>query len=101
MRRCAITRSSRNDLPHQDHPKLGHAAKAGVQNDWSVCSTWNCCTTDHYYLVDLSRERFEYPRLRNTAIELARRFQPDVILIEEASTGIGAGAGTRILLTPA
>ena len=62
------------------------AAKAGVQNDYSVCTTWKLYD-GHYYLVDLTRDRFEYPRLRDTALELAQRFGPDVILIEDASTG--------------
>jgi len=63
------------------------AAKDGAQNDWSVCTTWQM-EDDHFYLLDLTRGRYEYPQLRATAIELAERFQPDEILIEEASTGI-------------
>jgi predicted phage terminase large subunit-like protein len=63
------------------------AAKDGGQNDWSVCTTW-LVVDGNYYLLDLVRGRFEYPVLRDTAIELANRFKPDEILIEEASTGI-------------
>jgi len=63
------------------------AAKDGAQNDWSVCTTWLIVDED-YYLVDLVRDRFEYPLLRDTALELARRYEPDEILIEDASTGI-------------
>jgi predicted phage terminase large subunit-like protein len=62
------------------------AAKDGAQNDWSVCTTW-LVTEENYYLLDLVRDRFEYPLLRDTAIELAKRFKPDEILIEDASTG--------------
>jgi predicted phage terminase large subunit-like protein len=62
------------------------AAKDGAQNDWSVCTTW-LVADDNYYLLDLVRDRFEYPLLRGTAIELAKRFKPDEILIEDASTG--------------
>jgi predicted phage terminase large subunit-like protein len=62
------------------------AAKDGAQNDWSVCTTW-LVADDDYYLLDLVRDRFEYPLLRDTAIELAKRFKPDEILIEDASTG--------------
>src|SRR4051812_39819792 len=40
-----------------------------------------------YYLIDLTRGRFEYPRLRDTAIALARKYRPRYILIEDASTG--------------
>ena len=63
------------------------AAKDGAQNDWSVCTTW-LVVDENFYLLDLVRNRFEYPSLRDTAIELANRFEPDEILIEDASTGI-------------
>ncbi|MBR0826154.1 phage terminase large subunit [Bradyrhizobium manausense] len=63
------------------------AAKNGAQNDWSVCTTW-LVVDGNYYLLDLVRGRFEYPVLRDTALELARRFKPHEILVEDASTGI-------------
>ena len=63
------------------------AAKDGAQNDWSVCTTW-MIVDDHYYLIDLTRGRYEYPRLRETAIELAKKHRPRRILIEDASTGM-------------
>ena len=63
------------------------AAKNGTQNDWSVCTTWLVIDREFYYLLDLTRGRYEYPRLRDTAAELAARFKPDTILIEDASTG--------------
>ena len=62
------------------------AAKDGAQNDFSVCTTW-LLDDKHFYLLDLTRGRYEYPRLRNTAVALAERFNPNVILIEDASTG--------------
>jgi predicted phage terminase large subunit-like protein len=70
------------------------AAKDGAQNDWSVCTTW-LWTDDNYYLLDLVRDRFEYPLLRDTAIELANRFKPHEILIEEACTGIALAQELR------
>ena len=73
------------------------AAKDGAQNDWSVCTTW-LLHDNHYYLMDVTRGRYEYPRLRNTAIALAERFQPDVILIEEASTGIALAQELRSII---
>jgi predicted phage terminase large subunit-like protein len=63
------------------------AAKAGAQNDWSVCTTW-LVDGERFYLLDLVRGRYEYPRLRDTAVALAKRDKPDAILIEDASTGI-------------
>lgn len=64
------------------------AAKDGAQNDWSVCTTWLVVDRNTYYLIDLTRGRYEYPRLRDTAVALAERYKPDTILIENASTGI-------------
>jgi predicted phage terminase large subunit-like protein len=62
------------------------AAKDGAQNDWSVCTTWmlvgNC-----YYLLDVTRGRYEYPRLKAIAIALAQKYRPHRVLIEDASTG--------------
>lgn len=62
------------------------AVKNGAQNDYSVCTTW-LRIEKKFYLMDLVRERFEYPRLKQTALKLAHQFKPDTILIEDASTG--------------
>jgi predicted phage terminase large subunit-like protein len=63
------------------------AVKNGAQNDWSVCTTW-MLVDDHYYLINLVRNRFEYPALRAAAISLAKLHRPRCVLIEDASTGI-------------
>lgn len=63
------------------------AAKVGSQNDWSVCTTW-LLVDKHFYLMNVTRGRYEYPQLRATAIALAQRYDPLKILVEEASTGI-------------
>ncbi|MDA9448666.1 phage terminase large subunit [Bradyrhizobium sp. CCBAU 21360] len=70
------------------------AAKNGAQNDWSVCTTW-LVIDGNYYLLDLVRGRFEYPALRDTALQLAKRFKPHEILVEEASTGIALAQELR------
>ena len=62
------------------------AAKDGPRNSWSVCTTW-LVHDDHYYLLDLTRGRYKYTQLRETAVMLAKRFKPRTILIEDASTG--------------
>src|SRR5262249_2487973 len=65
-----------------------YASKQGDSNDWSVCTTWliqNGC----YYLVDVVRERLDYPPLKARALELARNFGPNKIVVEDA--GIGSG----------
>lgn len=63
------------------------AAKVGSQNDWSVCTTW-LLVDKHFYLMDVTRGRYEYPQLRAKAIALAQRYDPLKILVEDASTGI-------------
>jgi predicted phage terminase large subunit-like protein len=40
-----------------------------------------------YYLIDLVRGRYDYPRLKATAIALAQKYKPQCVLIEDASTG--------------
>jgi predicted phage terminase large subunit-like protein len=49
--------------------------------------------TDHahnkdFYLLDVTRGRYEYPQLRDTAVTLASRWKPHKIYIEDASVGI-------------
>jgi predicted phage terminase large subunit-like protein len=70
------------------------AAKNGAQNDWSVCTTW-LIQEKHFYLLDVTRGRYEYPRLRETAAALAERYKPNVIMIEDASTGIALAQELR------
>jgi predicted phage terminase large subunit-like protein len=77
------------------------AAKNGAQNDLSVCTTW-MLYDKQYYLLDVTRGRYEYPQLRSTAIALAKRFNPSTILIEDASTGTALAqelrqAGTHVV----
>lgn len=63
------------------------AAKDGGENDWSVCTTWLVVDKRDYYLLDLTRGRYQYPRLRETALALAKKYDPTAILIEDTSAG--------------
>jgi predicted phage terminase large subunit-like protein len=62
------------------------ASKAGEINDYSVCTIWLRRGNDHY-LLDVRRERLEFPALKRLVIQLAARDQPDAILIEDRSSG--------------
>lgn len=62
------------------------ASKNGAQNDYSVCTTW-LVVDKNYYLLDVTRGRYEYPQLKAKALTLAARYEPSTILIEDASTG--------------
>ncbi len=64
------------------------ASKAGERNDFSVCTTWVVVGSE-YQLIDVYRGRLEYPDLRRRVIALARKYDPDVILIEDAGSGTG------------
>jgi len=64
------------------------ASSTGQMNDYSVCTTWlirdgNC------YLLDVLRERLEFPRLRQTVVNHGTTWQADLIIIEQANAGIG------------
>ena len=62
------------------------ASKDGELNDYSVCTTW-LYHNKKYYLVDVLRERFDFPSLRTRAIAHARAHHASSILIED--TGVG------------
>ena len=64
------------------------ASKTGLENDWSVCTTW-MRHDGRFYLLDLVRAKLDYPGLRAEALRLAQRYQPWRILIED--TGVGTG----------
>lgn len=70
------------------------AGKEGAQNSWSVCTTW-LHDLGNYYLLDRVRDRFDYPKLRQTALALAERYDPTVVLIEDASAGIALAQELR------
>ena len=82
---------TKDELPDRNHKSKiiqswDTAAKDGVNNDWSVCTTW-LVHDKVYYLLDLTRGRYEYPQLRDVAIRLAQQYKPDVVLIEDTYTG--------------
>jgi predicted phage terminase large subunit-like protein len=62
------------------------ATKAGTKNDYSVCTTWLVRGKD-YYLLDVLRERLEYPDLRRKILSHAARHSAASVLIEDAGTG--------------
>jgi predicted phage terminase large subunit-like protein len=64
------------------------AMKGGPDNDWSVCTTW-LETENQWYLLDVWRKRVDYPTLKAAVVELARRWDAQQVLVEEAGTAIG------------
>ena len=64
------------------------AVKAGDANDYSVCTVWLVRKTE-VHLIEVIRERLEYPDLIRRVVEVAnkRLYQPNHILIEDAAAG--------------
>lgn len=62
------------------------AVKAGKNNDYSVCTSW-LSRADGYYLLDVWFKKVEYPELKHTLINLAEKWQPNVILVEDKASG--------------
>jgi predicted phage terminase large subunit-like protein len=62
------------------------ASKASKTNNFSVCTTWLMRDAD-YYLLDVLRERLEYPDLRRRILAHAEAHSATAVLIEDASSG--------------
>jgi predicted phage terminase large subunit-like protein len=61
--------------------------KAGEANDCSVCETFRVRNKNDYYLIDILRDRLEFPKLVKKVVELARKFQANSVLIEDRVSG--------------
>ena len=64
------------------------ASKAGLENDWSVCTTWHQ-DNGNYYLLDVERGRYDFPTLRSRVLTSWHRWKPRRLLIEDTAAGTG------------
>jgi len=92
----------RHELPKRTYRSkvllsVDTAAKDGAQNDWSVCTAW-LLHQNLYYLLDLVRGRFDYPRLKKMVIAQAELHRPSIVLVEDASTGMALAQELKKLL---
>ena len=62
------------------------ALKAEEINDYSVCTTW-LIKGNEYYLIDLKRERLNYPDLKRAVIDRAASHRSNTIIIEDSGSG--------------
>ncbi len=62
------------------------AIKGLAQHDYSVCSTWLCMDKE-YYLLDVMRDKMEYPALKKRLVRMAKIWSPDVVLVEDKASG--------------
>jgi hypothetical protein len=50
------------------------ASKGGPDNDWSACTTWTVCRNKSWYLVDVWRKRVDYPALKASVQDVAKKW---------------------------
>ena len=62
------------------------AIKCGINNDYSVCTTWGV-RNQKLYLIHVLRTKIDYPKLREAIIKMSAYFNPDAILIEDCAAG--------------
>jgi predicted phage terminase large subunit-like protein len=63
------------------------AMKASDANDYSVCETFRVRNKNEFYLIDVFRDRIEFPDLVRKVVELSSRFLANAILIEDRVSG--------------
>jgi predicted phage terminase large subunit-like protein len=63
------------------------AMTAEPTSDFSVCMTWGF-RERKWYLLDLFRDRLDYPDLKRRVISLRDRWNPGKVIVERAGTGI-------------
>ena len=63
------------------------ASTISVASDWSVCTTWLIDRRD-YYLLDVWRDRLEFPALKRQVAVLANEYRPSALLIEKVGPGL-------------
>ena len=62
------------------------ANKESELADFSVCTTWGVKGTQRY-LLDVYREKVDFPKLKRAVLTLIERFKPAVVLIEDKASG--------------
>lgn len=75
------------------------AFKEKQENDFSVCETW-LITQNKYILLNVFRDRMEFPELKKAAVEQYELYRPNEVWIEDKASGISLiqelKRGTRI-----
>ena len=63
------------------------------RSDYSACTTWGVFYMNenpddaHIILLDAHKERLEFPQLKERAMELYRRWEPDAFIVEAKASG--------------
>lgn len=56
--------------------------------DWSVCTTWMVCDKT-YYLLDVHRDRMDFPTLKKMVVDLKQLYGARDVLIEDTGAATG------------
>lgn len=62
------------------------AFEKGKENDYSVCATWGW-KDEEFYLIDLFREKLQFPELQTATLNQYEKHKPSRIFIEDAGSG--------------
>ena len=62
------------------------AFKSNEENDFSVCTTW-AVLDNGYYLLNMLRERVEFPELKRNFIKQYEEWKPNYVLVEDKASG--------------
>lgn len=62
------------------------AIKSQAQHDSSVCTTWYI-DAEEAYLLDVMCDKLEYPELKKRVVQLAEKWKPSAVLIEDKASG--------------
>lgn len=62
------------------------AIKVNQAADFSVCTCWGVIGKK-YYLINMLRQKFDYPDLKKAALKLMSQFNPNLVLVEDKASG--------------
>ena len=84
------------DLPTQPERFLilqswDTASKGGPENDFSACTTWSVTRNRRWYLLDVWRNRVDYPALKAAVRNLVAKHSAKRVVVEDV------GAGTSLV----
>ena len=63
-------------------------------HDFSVCTTWALCG-DEYYLLNVYRERLEFPDLEKAIYKQREIWKADLVILEKAGSGTSLAQNIR------
>lgn len=81
-----------DEIPgHQERDRIiqswDTAMTPGAGSDYSACTTW-LTRANHFYLLDVTRAKLDFPSLRSRVIAHARDWQAKTVLIENKGSGM-------------